>query len=163
MDWDGDAYTELMGDCDDFSALASPGVEEACDEIDNDCDGYVDEGGAVGAAYWYADTDSDGYGHLSSSVFSCAPPDGFVSDNGDCDDRNADINPGVEEIWYDGIDGNCDGWSDFDSDFDEYDSSTYGGDDYPRMKTPPSIRWSSISGTTASTQIAGEKMTSMRI
>jgi len=129
IDWDGDSYTELMGDCDDFSTLASPGVEEACDEIDNDCDGYIDEGGAVGAQYWYADADDDTYGHLSSSVFSCAPPDNFVSDNSDCDDLRSDINPSIEEVWYDGIDSDCDGWSDFDSDFDDYDSTAYGGED----------------------------------
>jgi hypothetical protein len=35
----------------------------------------------------------------------------------DCDDRNADVNPAAEEVWYDGLDQNCDG-NDLDSDGD---------------------------------------------
>lgn len=52
--------------------------------------------------------------------------DGFAIDGGgddtqiDCDDANADINPGADEIWYDGIDQNCDGKNDFDQDEDGY-------------------------------------------
>ena len=52
--------------------------------------------------------------------------DGFsVCD--DCDDTNADINPDVEEEYYDGIDADCDGMSDYDMDMDGYDSSEYLG------------------------------------
>ena len=35
--------------------------------------------------------------------------DGVSSFNGDCNDFDATINPETEEIWYDGIDQNCDG------------------------------------------------------
>ncbi len=42
---------------------------------------------------------------------------------GDCDDFNADVNPGVTaegDAWYDGVDQNCDGNNDFDQDGDGY-------------------------------------------
>ncbi|MBW1854486.1 MAG: putative metal-binding motif-containing protein, partial [Deltaproteobacteria bacterium] len=35
--------------------------------------------------------------------------DGYTENQGDCDDENTDINPGVPEICDDGIDNNCDG------------------------------------------------------
>jgi hypothetical protein len=42
----------------------------------------------------------------------------------DCNDFNASVNPGMEEIWYDGIDQDCDGWSDYDQDRDGHDILT---------------------------------------
>ena len=45
----------------------------------------------------------------------------------DCDDSNEDINPGMDEEYYDGIDSNCDGMSDYDMDMDGYDSIEYTG------------------------------------
>lgn len=53
--------------------------------------------------------------------------DGFAAD--DCDDGNPDVNPGAVEIFYDGVDQNCDGLSDFDQDQDGEDSQDYGGPD----------------------------------
>lgn len=43
-DVDGDGFTAVEGDCDDADALVSPAGLEACDAVDNDCDGEVDEG-----------------------------------------------------------------------------------------------------------------------
>ncbi|MDP2311165.1 MAG: MopE-related protein [Pseudomonadota bacterium] len=38
----------------------------------------------------------------------------------DCDDEDATVNPGAAEVWYDGIDQDCDGRSDYDQDGDGY-------------------------------------------
>ena len=35
--------------------------------------------------------------------------DGVSSAAGDCDDNDGDISPDVDEIWYDGVDQDCDG------------------------------------------------------
>ncbi len=53
--------------------------------------------------------------------------DGFDSTD-DCDDRDETVNPDTEEIWYDGVDQNCDG-NDGDQDEDGYDAEEAGGDD----------------------------------
>ena len=42
-DGDGDGWTENMGDCDDGDATVFPDNPEVCDDIDNDCDGEVNE------------------------------------------------------------------------------------------------------------------------
>jgi hypothetical protein len=47
----------------------------------------------------------------------------------DCDDNAAEFHPGAEEIWYDGADQDCDGWSDYDQDGDGFDHLDHGGDD----------------------------------
>lgn len=47
----------------------------------------------------------------------------------DCNDEDAKISPYSQEIWYDGVDQNCDGWNDYDADRDGYTASVYGGED----------------------------------
>jgi hypothetical protein len=43
-DEDGDGAERCGADCDDGDAARHPGAVEACDEVDEDCDGRVDEG-----------------------------------------------------------------------------------------------------------------------
>ena len=50
--------------------------------------------------------------------------DGFYACE-DCNDNNADISPAITEIFYDDIDQNCDGLSDYDADGDGYDAMEY--------------------------------------
>ena len=45
---------------------------------------------------FYLDQDGDGYGAGSPRQLSCPPSDGYVCRDGDCDDNNADINPGTQ-------------------------------------------------------------------
>lgn len=57
--------------------------------------------------------------------------DGHVSENlggDDCDDSDSKVSPSSTEIWYDGVDQDCDGGSDFDADGDGYDRTPEGGD-----------------------------------
>jgi hypothetical protein len=55
--------------------------------------------------------------------------DGFSVSEGDCDDDNPAVYPGAEDAWYDGLDADCLGNSDFDVDGDGDDDVAYGGDD----------------------------------
>ena len=107
-------YASTSDDCDDTSALASPGVTEICDEIDNNCDGDVDEDSASDATTWYLDLDLDGYGDPSNTSTSCVQPSGTVTDFSDCDDSDADISPDADEVC-DTVDNNCDGSIDEDT------------------------------------------------
>ena len=45
----------------------------------------------------------------------------------DCNDRDPEISPAAEEVWYNGIDDNCDGQDDFDADGDGYVLDEYVG------------------------------------
>jgi hypothetical protein len=101
-DQDGDPDAT---DCAPFDPNRGSTVTEVCDGVDNDCDGDVDEGVTT---TFYQDADGDTYGDAGSSVQACATPPGYVSDNTDCDDGDAAVNPGATEVC-NGIDDDCDG------------------------------------------------------
>ena len=105
-----EGYAPLPTDCDDTAIAVSPDAPEACNGIDDDCDGMVDEE-VESATTWYADADGDGFGVGAVSVVACAPPTGFALDDGDCDDTEAAVHPGGTEVC-DGLDNDCSGAAD---------------------------------------------------
>ncbi|MEY3214602.1 MAG: hypothetical protein RIT28_5083 [Pseudomonadota bacterium] len=109
VDEDGDGFSG-EDDCDDNDAAVNPGAEELCDELDNNCDGAVDEGVL---STFYADGDGDGYGVSAYTVEACTAPEGYTeATEEDCDDGDAAIYPGAtEDDCLDPTDYNCDGSS----------------------------------------------------
>ena len=105
-------YVPEAGDCDDDNSSVNPEVAEACNDVDDDCDGLIDEGAdstaPIGSSMFYADTDGDGFGDSSSLLIQCDLSLGFVSDNTDCDDASASVNPNASEYCND-VDDDCDG------------------------------------------------------
>ena len=95
-------------DCDDQDGNANPDTVEVCDNVDNDCDTFVDEN-ASDAQTFYVDSDGDGYGDPTSTVKGCEAPDNAVTDNTDCNDNKAELNPGAVDVPNNGIDEDCDG------------------------------------------------------
>ena len=51
--------------------------------------------------------------------------DGYTITDGDCNDNNVNVNPDATERWYDGLDQDCSGGSDFDQDGDGHDDARY--------------------------------------
>jgi hypothetical protein len=104
VDEDGFDRPEAGGDdCDDQDASVNPDAEEVWyDGIDQDCDGANDY-----------DQDGDGY---ETDVFN----ESVANGGGDCNDVVAYIYPGADDIWYDGVDGDCAGDNDYDADGDGY-------------------------------------------
>jgi hypothetical protein len=97
-------------DCDDDDPRINPDAAERCGGVDEDCDGELDEAGALDGLPWYADVDGDGWGDDADVESACAAVDDRVALGGDCDDADATFNPGALEIdCSDPADYNCDG------------------------------------------------------
>lgn len=100
-DVDGDGYdSDRVGgdDCNDGNPESYPGAPEQCNGVDDDCDGFP-----TTPEEEADDCDNDGWGPGSG---------------GDCDDEDASVNPDATDVWYDGVDQNCDGRNDYDADGD---------------------------------------------
>ena len=69
------------GDCDDGEPTTHPGAVEECNDVDQNCDGYL------------PNVDGDG--------------DGLAACAGDCDDSDPDVFPGAPEVC-NGLDDDCD-------------------------------------------------------
>lgn len=102
-------YVTNNSDCDDNLFGVNPGATEICGNgIDDNCNGSTDEGCITYT--FYADSDGDTYGNPSASVTQGNPtaPEGYVTNNLDCNDSNPAVNPSAMEIC-NGIDDDCDG------------------------------------------------------
>ena len=102
-DPDGDGYG-IDRDCDNEDASVYPDAPELCDEKDNDCDEVVDEGATT---TFYEDGDGDSFG-AGAGVDACEAPPGHVAVDGDCDDADPTVAPGLPEQC-DDKDNDCDG------------------------------------------------------
>ena len=102
-------WSDNNTDCDDGNANVFPGADEICDDIDNNCTGFIDDDDPlVRSPLKYQDLDGDGYGNESEPIYTCET-EGFALMAGDCDDQDPSINPGELEISMDLIDQDCDG------------------------------------------------------
>ena len=98
----GPGYSDNNLDCDDTQNVIHPDQAELCDEIDNNCDGNIDETVLI---TFYEDADGDGFGNPDSSIQSCNAPAGYTEDNTDCDDTDATVYPGgTDNSPFDGTD-----------------------------------------------------------
>ena len=122
------------GDCDDGDRSINPGASESCNDVDDDCDGRIDDG--LSFTDYYTDGDGDGYGD-GRATSSCAPVAGMVTDDGDCDDTDPSVNPDARESC-NGEDDDCDGSTDeglsFTNYYDDDDRDGY-GDSYGRAES----------------------------
>jgi hypothetical protein len=119
FDDDDDGFAEIDGDCEDDDPDIYPGALELLNGIDDDCDGTIDEGTDAydddGDCYCEGGTDLDTCsGSISASCLDLVSP-------GDCNDGDEDVYPDAPEI-ADGIDNDCDGFTDESTD-------TYDDDD----------------------------------
>ncbi len=84
-DADEDGIGPFGGDCADQDPSIHPGAAELCNQVDDDCDGWVDEG------------------------FPDADGDGFQACMGDCDDGDPAVWPGAPDVCDGVLDNDCDG------------------------------------------------------
>lgn len=130
-DLDGDGFSLAEGDCFDnpdqraANGLAAADIypgntnETFYDGVDENCDGLSDY-----------DKDGDGRDSSAHEGDDCwddpdGIPDGFAALSGYYQPLAREVLPSAAEVWYDGVDSNCDGASDFDQDGDDYASASH--------------------------------------
>ena len=115
-----------VGDCDDTSALIYPGAAETCgDGKDSNCNGSQNDPGAINCKAFYKDADKDGYGGSASACLCVAEGEYITPLGGDCNESDAEVNPGASELC-DNKDNNCTNGADdgCDDDNDDYCDSS---------------------------------------
>src|SRR5262245_14105651 len=121
-DVDGDGFSPEGGpcgpvDCDDNDPHINPGAAEVCNNVDDNCDGVIDEEPAASASCAVSHDDSGNAVCIAGSctITSCTDVDGDgFSPAGrpcgpvDCNDNDPHINPAAAEVC-NNVDDNCDG------------------------------------------------------
>ncbi len=129
-------YILEPGDCDDDNASIHPGATEICNEVDDNCNGEVDEGATV---TYHADADGDGYG-AAEELVGCEVPPGHVLNGDDCDDTAGTVHPGAQEMCND-VDDDCNGIVDDQVEtytfYRDEDGDTFGSEETREACAPP--------------------------
>ncbi len=118
VDDDGDGYA-AADDCNDADDTVHPeAVENFYDGVDQNCAGDDDY-----------DADMDGYIADAYVGLATGGVDGTGElPGGDCDDLDALVFPGADDVFYDGVDQDCAGDDDYDQDTDGYVPTAYAGE-----------------------------------
>lgn len=91
LDQDADGFTTCEGDCDDTEVSVFPGASEACDGVDNDCDGQTDEGCCAPAGTTCDDGLPCTVNDVEDGACNCTgtpAPDGTTCDDGNSNTIN---------------------------------------------------------------------------
>ena len=122
-DDDNDGHPDEV-DCGIVNPTIYPGAPEVCNGTDDDCDGQSDEENAEGCAPYYIDIDEDGWGDEDQPTLCLCGPQADsaykAAQPGDCNDIDASVYPGADEIC-NGSDDDCDGETDEDGEADTDD------------------------------------------
>ena len=97
-------YIGDSSDCNDSDPLINPAQLEICNVIDDNCNGFIDDG--IIYLNYFEDTDMDGFGDPLTAILACNPITGMVTNGLDCNDDDAAINPDVLELC-NYMDDNC--------------------------------------------------------
>ena len=124
-------YVTDHTDCDDNQNLSYPNNTETCDNIDNDCNGEIDDNPSDGNLY-YKDSDEDTFGDANKTINACNQPNGYVTNSTDCDDKNNTIHPDATEIC-NNMDDDCQNGIDIDATdmltfYEDNDGDGFGSD-----------------------------------
>jgi hypothetical protein len=98
-------------DCAATNAQVSHSATEICNGIDDDCDGIVDQEGAVKCQGYRLDADGDGWGTAEEKCLCKPLPPWSATKTGDCLPEDPLGYPGAKELC-NGLDDDCDGGTD---------------------------------------------------
>jgi hypothetical protein len=124
LEWEGTTFTDgdTFWTLDPTTLGETMGLTGGSDCDDADATTFGDDDGD---GYTYCTTDCDDT-DAALNPGTDADADGYSTCD-DCDDADATVNPGATETWYDGIDSDCDGWNDYDADYDGDPAMEYAG------------------------------------